>query len=117
MRLLQIVFISTLVISEIVFAQSKFEAPGISRVRPSLPAHYPKDIPYKGTVSRISPDDQVIVIYDQLYVIDPGAQVHMPFNINAGLASLQKGNKIAYERELRGRTPVVTEIWVLPEGY
>lgn len=80
-----------------------------------LPDYYPLQMPNTGQVDRIG--DGQIVINDSLFRLADRLVVHTQETEFASRAELEAGGRIGYRSQSTGSGyPLVTEIWVLPEG-
>lgn len=83
----------------------------------TLPRYYPQTFQRIGTVDEIDTNRQVMVISDQPYRIASQLTVRTLYNVNAGLAGLQTGDRVGLAVQGKGARRTVQEIWVLPPGY
>lgn len=79
-----------------------------------LPHYYPDDIPYSGTVSRVS--DNTIIVNASAYRLDPNVRVHTLSTSFGSIRSLSNSTPIGFTKTSdRSGNRVITEIWVMPE--
>ena len=82
-----------------------------------LPAFYPDDFQYAGSVDDINIRNRTVVVSDMLRQVADYVQVHDSSGNTSGIRSLRKGMEIGYITQSAGAGGAVVEIWVLPKGY
>ena len=82
-----------------------------------LPAFYPDDFQYAGSVDRIDIRNRIIVVSDRLRHVVDYVQVHDKSGDTSGIRRLRRGMEIGYNTQSTGAGGAVVEIWVLPDGY
>ena len=105
MRIFQVVFFAKLVL----FVTGALAGP--------LPAFYPDDFQYAGSVDRIDIRNRVIVVSDMLRQVADYVQVHDSSGNTSGMRHLRKGMEIGYTTQSAEAGGAVVEIWLLPDGY
>lgn len=105
MRMFQVLFVVKLML----FATGALAGP--------LPAFYPDDFQYAGSVDRIDLRNRTIVVSDMLRQVADYVQVHDSSGDTSGMRHLRKGMEIGYITQSAGAGGAVVEIWVLPDGY
>lgn len=84
----------------------------------TLPSYYPKNFRFVGTLDRIDPGRNTIVIGDISLILPGNVKVHTLHTEFGTINNLHPGIKVGAKlvRGQRG-VPMVSEIWVLPEDY
>jgi hypothetical protein len=82
-----------------------------------LPAFYPDDFQYAGSVDRIDLRNRTIVVSDMLRQVADYVQVHDSSGDTSGMRRLRKGMEIGYTTQSAGTGGAVVKIWILPDGY
>ncbi len=82
-----------------------------------LPDYYPTGgFQRTGVLDAVQPEAQRIVIGDLGYTYSPNLVVHSPRSYSIPLSRLKPGTRVAF-KTLDNRGQVITEIWLLPDGY
>lgn len=81
-----------------------------------LPDYYPAAFDLGGTVERIDSAPPAILVNDQHLRLEPNVRVHTLSSRNLGIDALHPGQSVGVQfSATRGSTPLVRDIWVLPE--
>ena len=84
----------------------------------SLPNYYPANFRMWGVLDRLDIKTGEAVINDMKVTLSDNIHVYTLSSQFSSVQSLQTGMKVGFAMPARGNgTPIITEIWVLPDDY